>query len=162
MNKVSIHLVRQAPSECSNRGSTLRSALFNDSRQLRAALTVSGLGLFRRAHGKGPVCCMLCGVLLAFKKAYTTGSSTSVRAVELTSPPITTIARGRWISDPGPVAKQERYEAKRRDSRRHHHRPEPQLVLPAQHPSVTFRVPAACGYTTAAPHRSVRRSPTRQ
>lgn len=28
-----------------------------------------------------------------------------VRAVEVTNPPVTTIARGRWISEPGPVAK---------------------------------------------------------
>lgn len=28
----------------------------------------------------------------------------SVSAVELTSPPITTIAKGFWISEPGPVA----------------------------------------------------------
>ncbi len=32
------------------------------------------------------------------------GSSTSVSAVELTRPPITTMASGFWISEPGPVA----------------------------------------------------------
>ena len=33
------------------------------------------------------------------------GSRISVSAVALMSPPITTMANGRWISEPGPVAK---------------------------------------------------------
>jgi len=32
------------------------------------------------------------------------GSTNEVSAVELTSPPMTTTASGRWASDPGPVA----------------------------------------------------------
>ena len=39
------------------------------------------------------------------KRSYRMGSSTSVSTVAVTSPPITTTASGRWISDPGPVAK---------------------------------------------------------
>ena len=37
-------------------------------------------------------------------RRYSTGSRTRVSAVELTSPPITTMASGRWISEPGPLA----------------------------------------------------------
>jgi hypothetical protein len=32
------------------------------------------------------------------------GSRISVRAVAVISPPMTTMANGRWISEPGPVA----------------------------------------------------------
>src|SRR6185295_10806770 len=37
--------------------------------------------------------------------SYRTGSRTRVRKVELTMPPMTTVARGRWTSAPEPVAR---------------------------------------------------------
>ena len=40
----------------------------------------------------------------AQKRRYRIGSRNKVSAVELASPPMTTIASGRWISEPGPVA----------------------------------------------------------
>src|SRR5215831_310243 len=37
-------------------------------------------------------------------RRYRIGRRISVKAVEESRPPITTMASGRWISDPGPVA----------------------------------------------------------
>ena len=44
-------------------------------------------------------------VLVTPKRRNRMGSRMSVRAVDVTSPPMTTIASGRWISEPGPSAK---------------------------------------------------------
>ena len=42
--------------------------------------------------------------LLCPKRKYSIGNNTSLSSVEVTKPPITTIAKGRLISEPGPVA----------------------------------------------------------
>src|SRR5262245_3292315 len=41
---------------------------------------------------------------LSSKKLWSAGTTTAVSTVAVISPPITTIASGRWTSEPGPVA----------------------------------------------------------
>src|SRR2546427_233247 len=58
------------------------------------------LRFFQSVHAWTPCCEEMAWP----NRRYSTGSRTRVSAVELTSPPITTMASGRWISEPGPLA----------------------------------------------------------
>ena len=58
---------------------------------------------------------------------YSTGSTTSVSSVDVTRPPMTTVASGRCTSAPWARRERHRNEADAGDERRHQHRAEPHL-----------------------------------
>lgn len=56
-----------------------------------------------------------------------------MRRVDVTSPLTTTVASGRWTSEPAPGGEEQRDQAEARDERGHEHGPEPHQLATSCH-----------------------------